>query len=304
VTDLNKKETPRPEQEVDSEQSCSTRGGCGPAIGGMPIIQIIMILFFVIMAAVAARGQVVQDDPPHMQRIDVIEHLGSSIDLTLPVINSDGDSVAIGSQFSDGRPVLLVFHYSDCPMLCSLVLNGVSKATRESDLVAGEDYRIVTVSVDPAEEVSRSRASEERYNRELPDNHVGKPWRFFTADSTTLAALTDQVGFKYYYDDERGEFMHPAVVQVLTADGMISRYLYGIEYTSRDFRLAIIEGSEGKVGNTIDRILLYCMHYDPDAEGYVMVAGQVMKLGGAITLLVFGFALGMLWVKDRTRQKV
>jgi protein SCO1 len=294
----------RTQDDTESGKTCSTSGGCGPTFAGVPIIQLILVIFFIIMSVVAARGQVVQDNPPHVQKIDVIEHLGETIDLSLPLINSAGEIVPLGSQFADGLPVVLVFHYNDCPMLCSLVLNGLSNATRESDLIAGDDYRIVTISVDPQEAPDRSEASEARFNAELPDTHVGDAWQFFTADSTTLSILTNQVGFKYYFDAKREEFMHPAVVQILTSDGMISRYLYGIEYKTRDFRLGIIEGSEGKIGNTIDRILLYCMHYDPDAEGYVMVAGQVMKLGGALTLLILGFTLGTLWVKDRAKSRV
>ncbi|MCB2212806.1 SCO family protein [bacterium] len=283
-------------------QSCNV-GGCGPTLGGIPLIQLILVLFFVLMAFAAARGQVLQEKPAFQEKIDVVEHLGDTIDLTLPVVNSDGDTVTLGSEFEGDLPIVLVFHYSDCPMLCSLVLNGVSSITRASDLVPGEDYRILTVSVDPHELPQRSRASEERFNGELPDTKVGQPWTFYTAEQATLDSLTSQVGFKYYYDSKRKEFMHPAVVQILSPEGKIARYLYGIEYKKRDFRLGIVEASNGEIGTTIDRVLLYCMHYDPDAEGYVVVAGQVMKLGGAVTLVIFGFALSMLWLKDKGRRK-
>lgn len=277
-------------------------GGCGPRIGGVSLVQLLLIAIFLLFAWTAANGQLLQQNPEHTQRIDVIEHLGDTVDLTLPVIDSAGDTVTLASQFADELPVVLVFHYSDCPMLCSLVLNGVSAVTNASDLVPGKDYRILTVSVNPAEGPDRAKASEERFNAELPDNRVGEPWRFFTATQATLDSLTTQVGFQYYYDEKREEFMHPAVIHVLDHEGHITRYLYGIEFKPRDFRLAIVEGARGLVGSTVDRILLYCMHYDPDAEGYVVIAGQVMKLGGAVTLVIFGTVLGGFWLKERRRR--
>lgn len=290
----------RQKKHVDDEQSCSTNM-CGPRIGGISLFQLIVIVIFVLMAYASARGQAIQENPDFKQKIDVIEHLGDKIDLTLPVIDASGDTLPLSSQFDDDLPVVLVFHYNDCPMLCSLVLTGVSQVTRDSDLVPGEDYRIVTVSVDPRETPQRTEASEQRYNGELPESATGQPWRFFTATQGAIDTLTEQVGFKYYYDEEREEYMHPAVIMTVSPDGKVSRYLYGVEFKPRAFRLAVVEASQGKVGNTVDRVLLYCMHYDPDAEGYVVLAGNVMKLGGAVTLVLLGLLLGGLWIKERVR---
>lgn len=283
--------------------SCANGGFCGRTIGRVPICRILLAVFFVLLAVAASRGQTVQQNPAFKDSIDVIEHLGDTLDVSLPLIDADGDTVTLGSQLTGDRPAVLVFHYSDCPMLCSLVLNGVSAATRAVDLVPGEDYTIISVSVNPCETPQRSAASEKRYNGELPESATGRPWRFYTATQPALAALTRQAGFKYYYDADKDQYMHPAVVTLLTPAGVIARYLYGIEYKPRDFRLGIVEASDGEVGSTADRVLLYCMQYDPDAEGYVMFAANVMKLGGVVTMLFLAVLLGGLWLKERVRRR-
>jgi protein SCO1/2 len=122
---------------------------------------------------------------------------------------------------------------------------------------------------------------------------------FLTGEGSQSRGLADAIGFKYYYDEDKKQYAHPAVLTILTEEGKISRYLYGIKYESRDFRMAILEASRGKVGNTIDRIILYCYHYDPDAGGYVIFAGNVMRLGGTLTLIILAVFLGILWYRDK-----
>jgi protein SCO1/2 len=125
---------------------------------------------------------------------------------------------------------------------------------------------------------------------------------FLTGSENQSRGLADAIGFKYYYDESKDMYAHAAVLIVLTEEGKISRYLYGIKYESKDFRMAILEASEGKVGNTIDKIILYCYHYDPEAGGYVIFAGNVMRLGGSLTLAILAIFLGVLWYRDRRRK--
>ena len=168
----------------------------------------------------------------------------------------------------------------------------------------GADYRIVSVSIDPRETEVLASAKKKNYMNSIERVEDYGSWDFLTGEESQSKALSDAVGFKYYYDEEKDIYAHAAVLTVLTETGKISRYLYGIRYEKRDFRMALLEASEGKVGNTIDRILLYCYHYDPDAEGYVVVAGNIMRLGGGLTLVILVVFLGLLWLRERRRKMV
>ncbi len=257
---------------------------------------------FVLLAAIPALAQVAEVDPAELQRIGVDEHLGEKIPLDdLEFVSDEGDSVKFSKFFTVGKPVVLTLYYSDCPMLCSLVLTGLQKAVQNVAYVAGTDYQLLTVSIDPLQTVEQSSAGRERFGGGLPQGSAADAWRFFTGDSGDINRLTQAVGFRYFYVEERNEYAHPAVAMILTPDGTISRYLYGIEFKPSDLRLALLEASAGKIGNTVDRLLLYCYNYDPNSKGYVLMAGQIMKIGGVLTLLVFAGLLGGLWMRDRGR---
>ena len=249
-------------------------------------------------------AQPVLDTIPELQGMGVDEHYGARLPLSLPLVNDEGDTVSLGDYFSGGKPVLMSLYYSDCPMLCSLVLTGLGAAVKQVGLKAGGDYRILSVSINPAESVEQSRAGRERFQAGLPAGSATEAWRFFSADSAVIKALADTVGFRYYRVEETGEFAHPAVVFVLTPEGRISRYLYGIEYAARDLKLALVEAGEGKVGTTVDKIILYCYHYDPEAKGYTLMAANVMKLGGGLTVLGLGLLLGGLRLRERYGKQV
>ncbi len=129
-------------------------------------------------------------------------------------------------------------------------------------------------------------------------------WRFFVGEESQSRALANAIGFQYYYDEERKEYAHAAGAFVITEDGVISRYLYGLEFKERDLKLALLEASEGKIGSTLDRLILYCFHYDPAAKGYVMMAGNVMKLGGLLTLIIVTIFLSIFWARERAHRTV
>ncbi|MEJ2054513.1 MAG: SCO family protein [Calditrichaceae bacterium] len=241
-------------------------------------------------------------NPSDLQDIDVEEHLGENIPLDLTFVNSSGDTVTLGDYFHHEKPVIFVLAYYECPMLCTLVLNGITQSVYKLNMDLGKDYNIVTVSIDPTETPELAAAKKKSYLKMLnqPENIEG--WAFLTGKEKNIKKLADAIGFRYYYIEDRGEFAHPAVVMLMSEKGKISRYLYGIEYKTNDLKLGLLEASEGKVGNTIDRLILYCYHYDPDAKGYVMIANNVMKLGGAATLVVmFGF-LGFFWMRESRKK--
>ncbi len=261
---------------------------------------LVLVLFLV---SGLAHPQVAEKNPPDLQAIDVIEHLGDTIDLTIPFINKDGESVILADYFKDGIPLLLTMHYSDCPMLCSMVLSGVQSGVNQLPWSLGKEYTMLSVSINPEESIERSKDVEARYNSGLKKSVPEGRWSFLTGSISSIDTLAAELGFKYFKVKDTGEYAHPAVLFVLSADGVISRYLYGLEFRERDLRLAITEAGEGKIGSTIDRIILYCFHYDPDAEGYVVMAGNVMQLGGIATLILMAVLFAVLWTRERAGKR-
>lgn len=241
-------------------------------------------------------------DKQPVSGIDVTEHLGSFIPLDLEFTNDEGKRVKLADHFHHGKPAIVVLAYYNCPMLCTLVLNGVADAVKQNPWMPGRDYNIVTISIDTAETYELAKLKRQSYLKYLQKPEADAGWRFYVGEQPQITRLADALGFRYFYDEQRKEFAHPAVIFILGEDGKISRYLYGIRFEERDFRLALVEAAEGKVGNTIDRLLLYCFHYDPNSKGYVIMAMNVMKLGGLATLFILGFFLAVMWKRDRTSK--
>jgi protein SCO1/2 len=249
-------------------------------------------------------GQIVTDNVPDLQKIDVIEHLGESIPLNLEFTNDEGHSVLLEDYFHKGKPVLLTLAYYRCPMLCGLVLKGLSTGVSQLDYLPGEQFQMITISINP-EESYRLAAAKKKNHIEALNKPVKKSsWVFLTDSTGNTKKVADALGFKYYYVEERNEYAHPAVTFVLTEDGRISRYLYGIEYKESDLRLSLLEASQGDIGTTMDRIILYCFHYDPDEGGYVLFAGNLMRIGGVITVLIIGSVLAVLWRKEILKRRI
>jgi len=260
-------------------------------------------LVFVLIPSSVLFPQLVREDIDELQNINVDEHLGDRIPLDLSFINDQGESKKLAEYFSTGKPVILVMAYYNCPMLCTLVLNGLSKGIQNTDLNPGQDYQILTVSIDPDETVQLARAKKRAQIGEINKTNLDSAWHFFIGEDSSIKKLADAIGFKYYFVEEREEFAHPAVIVILTPDGTISRYLYGIEFPEINMRLGLMEASAGKIGSTIDKLILYCFHYDPNANGYVMFASNVMKLGGVFTLFFLGIFLGGFWLRETKKKK-
>ena len=260
---------------------------------------IVLINFFPIISRVKA--QTLLNDAPELRGIDVKEQLGRNIPLDLSFTSESGETVRLNECFQDGKPVVLTLAYYECPMLCTLVLNGISKAIKELDWVPGNEYQMLTISIDPEETPKLAKAKKDRYIQSLAKNDIHDGgWRFWVGNEKNIRQLADTVGFHYFYDQKQDEYAHPAVIFVLTDKGVISRYLYGIEHTAKDLRLALLEASEGKIGSVIDRVILFCYHYDPMGKKYAIMATNVMRLGGVATVACLGLFLGVLWLKEKT----
>ena len=237
--------------------------------------------------------------PLPLEGVGVDEHLGRNIDLKLQFTDERGYQVPLESFFHKGRPVILDLVYYTCPMLCNLILNGQVDAMKELTWTPGENYDVVTISFDPKDSFDVARHKKETYL-----DAFGRPapgWHFLTDYHGNAKRLAEEIGYHYRYDAKQEQFAHTSAIMVLTPDGKLARYLYGIRFRSRDLRFALTEAAEGRSTATIDRILLWCYHYDPTANTYVLFAQNVMKIGGALTVLILGFFLWRLFRAERFR---
>lgn len=256
----------------------------------------------ILFATAPVTGQIADYNPRELQEIDIIEHSGEVLPLDLNFTDDRGENVILGDYFNRGKPVILTLAYYECPMLCTLVLNGMSEGVRDLGWPPGEKFVMITISIDPSESSQLAAEKKKTYTESLSLPIKEGGWAFLVGEESQSKALADAIGFKYYYDEKNKQYAHPAAAFVITEDGKISRYLYGIEFKPRDLKLALMEASEGKIGSTIDRIILYCYHYDPEAGGYVVFAANVMKLGGGFTLLSLVIFLGVMWMKERRKK--
>jgi protein SCO1/2 len=266
-----------------------------------------LIIIAAIMCGLQAMGghsqaQVLQDSLSDLRRIDVVEHLGDTIPLGLEFADEAGTPVTLDRYFARGRPVILVLAYYNCPMLCNLVLNGLTAAASQVPWKLGEEYEIVVVSIEPSETPELARSKKQNYLNSLNQTGAGDGFHFLTGSADASSALADAVGFKYFWDEDQKQWAHPAVLTVLSPGGKITRYLYGIEFPERNLRLALVEASEGKVGTSVDRLILYCYHYDPAKGGYVLFAQNIMRLGGIATVFLLALLVALLRWRERRRK--
>jgi len=241
-----------------------------------------------------------------LQDIDVIEHLGERVPANLSYTDEAGRAITLGSVLNRGKPVLVTLGYHRCPMLCGLVLDGLVKASRASGLKLGKDFLAVDVSIDAAEDEKLLTATQRRVV-ELAGNGATKAdwpfWRSSSDEGAAARSLADAVGFKYKYDPDSKQFAHDAVAFVLTPDGVIARYLYGVDYPARDFRMAVVEASGGRVGTSLDKVLLSCYRYDPATRRYAPFVMGFMRIGALTVLFALAGLLTVLWRKEIAMRK-
>jgi len=234
-----------------------------------------------------------------VQEIDIEEHLGAALPLALPFVDENRRPVCLGDYFRDGKPVVLVLAYFRCPMLCDLVLRGVVDSLARQHLALGRDYRALTVSIDPKDTPAGASLKQHGLLQALGDLDAAASWPFLTGAEPSIAPLAARLGFEYAYDPKSDQYAHPAVAFVLTPDGRISRYLYGVKFRPLDVRLALNEAARGRIGGIVDRVLLACFHYDPATRRYGLYVRGVLRGGAALTVLLVGGLLALLWWHDR-----
>lgn len=235
--------------------------------------------------------------PKELAGIDIEDRRGAWVPKDLVLKDADGNAVRVGDYLDDKRPLVLVLAYFDCPMLCSLVINSVLKEMKALRWTAGEEYRVLVVSFDPRDTPEAAKAKRTNYLGAYGRPVERRGFDFDVGDEKTVKALADAVGFHYRWDEAQKQFAHAAGAFVITPDGRVSRTLYGLEMP--DMKLSLLEASEGKIGNVVERALLFCFHYDPDAKGYKLATIRLVKASGVLTLAFLGAWLFGFWRSER-----
>ena len=237
------------------------------------------------------------DVPRQVREVTVDQNLGARIPLDLPLTDSLGRQVQSGEFFDGNMPTVVTLNYSNCPMLCNVQLNQLSQSLAKLDLKVGDDFHILTVSIDPKETTETANKTKEKYvsllRREQPGAEEG--WTFCTADQATISRLADVLGFRYTYDEKSGEYYHPAMLAFVSPDGVITRYSLEVAFEPKDLRKALVESGEGTVGNPVDQMVLWCFSFDPNSNSYVPQAWKIMRAGGAATVLLMLACLAPYW---------
>jgi protein SCO1/2 len=248
-----------------------------------------------LLVAVPAIAQVPVTPP----KVAIAQKLNSQIPLDLMFRDDEGKVVRLQEYFGKGRPVLLNFVYFRCPMLCPMVLEGTTTSLTHLKFNIGEQFDVITVSIDPRDRPAAAAAKKDTYIRHYGRLESARGWHFLTGNETAIKKLTEATGFQYEYDSRTDQFAHGAAILVLTPDGHISRYFYGFEFKPRDLRLAIVEASQGKIGTAVDQFLLLCFHYDPVTGQYSRNAMMFARAGGVTTLLALGSFIFVMLRKER-----
>ena len=273
------------------------------------MIKLITLLALAAVAASAQPGQPapmqpsisMQDSnlkpalPGALQGVGIDQNLNAQLPLDLTFRDELGRTVPLSTYFRSGKPVLLAPVYYRCPMLCTQILNGLASSLKAVSFNPGQEFEVVAFSFDPKDTVELAAAKKETYLHRYDRPNTANGWHFLTGDAPNIKALMDTVGFHYKYDPATDQYAHASGVMIVTPDGRLSKYFYGVEYAPRDIRLGLVEASLNKIGSPVDQILLFCYHYDPSTGKYGAVAVNTMRIAaGGFVLLAGAFLFLML----------
>lgn len=239
--------------------------------------------------------------PPALRDLEIKQLIGDPVAGDLPFVDHEGKKVTLNDYLADGKPVLLTLNYYSCRMLCSMQLNALLPAIKGAGLKPNDDYKIVTVSFDHREGTELAASKREMYLKALG---MGRDvdWSFLTGTEQDIAALAESVGFEFNYDEQTDQFAHGAAVYFLSPQGVITRYLFGLQYLARDVRFALLDAANGALSSPVDFFLQSCFYYDAALGSYVAVAWRVMRLGGVAVLLALSVFLSFMWRIEMTRR--
>jgi len=262
-------------------------GRCGASLA------LLLALAVASCLPVRAQMQAAGVRPELLKDVGIDQKLGNQAPLNDEFRDEKGQTVQLG-QYFHGKPVILALVYYQCPMLCTQVLDGMLHTFKELSWDAGKQFEVVTISIDPRDNVAESAAKQVMFAGLYGRPNAINGWHFLTGKDPAIHQLADAVGFRYAFDAQSGQYAHASTIIILTPEGKVSRYFYGISYPVRDVRLGLVEASSGKIGTPIDQILLYCYHYDSSTGKYGLVVANLLKAGAAITVLVLGLGIFLL----------
>ncbi len=230
------------------------------------------------------------------------QKLGTWVPLDVTFRDEEGQSLPL-STYMKGKPVVLTLVYYECPMICTEVLNGMVKSFKNLHLTMGKDYDVVTVSINPKEQPALASAKKLKYLQALGHPEAGGSWHFLTGDEAQITRLAAAVGFRYVYDQATQQYAHPTGIMVLTPQGQLARYLYGVEYPPKDLKFALVEASHNTIGSPVDQVLLLCYKYDPMTGKYGLVVMNLLRLGGVLTVLALGGTVAFFLARERRSRR-
>ena len=236
--------------------------------------------------------------PAALRGVGIDQRLNEQVPLDLMFRDETGKSVRLGDYFGN-KPVILALVYYRCPMLCTLTLNGLVRTMRVMPFDVGDQYAVVTVSFDPHETPALAAAKKGEYLAHYARPGGAAGWHFLTGEESSIRRLTEAVGFHYNYDPQSGQYAHTTGLVVVTPQGKIARYFYGVEVSPRDLRLSLVEASANKIGSRVDEILLFCFHYDPATGKYGWEIVRIIQFAGAVTVLVLGSFIAVMLLRER-----
>ena len=240
--------------------------------------------------------------PPRLENVGIEQHLDAQVPPDLIFRDDAGKTVKLGEYFGH-KPLILNLVYYNCTMLCGEALAGLSSAMRLVKFDVGNEFDVITVSFDPRETPEMAAAKKKDFVRRYGRANAAAGWHFLTGQAESINTLTRAVGFQYQYDAKTNQYAHATAIMVLTPQGRISRYFYGVDFPPKDLRMGLVEASQGKIGNAVDAVLLYCYHYNPETGKYGAMVTNILRLAAAATILIMGIFLFILWRLDLSVTK-
>jgi protein SCO1/2 len=240
--------------------------------------------------------------PTYLKNVGIEQHLNAQVPANLAFVDDAGRSVKLGDYFGK-KPLLLNLVYYNCTMLCGEALSGLTGSMKMVKFNVGDEFDVLTVSFDPNETPAIAAAKKQDYLKRYGRSGAAEGWHFLTGPAESINALTNAVGFQYQYDPRINQYAHATALVVLTPQGRISRYFYGVDYPPKDLRMGLVEASQGKIGNAVDAVLLYCYHYDPATGKYGAIVNNILRLGAGITILLLGGLLFILFRLDKAARQ-
>lgn len=249
------------------------------------------------------RKGVKNEKPAFMDDVGIEEHLGQTVDLETEFIDEDGKNVKLGSFFGE-KPVFLMLLYYKCPTICNTHLNTLMNTFREMKMKIGKDYEFVAISIDPAESSQVAKMKKAAYLEQYGVEGAGEGWHFLTGKQESVDKITKEIGFKFAWNQEEQEWAHAAAAYVLTPAGAISFYHYGLSILPKVLRLSLVEASAGKIGNVMDRVILFCLQYDPNKKTYAFYAYNLMRVGAILIVVILGIFFFVMWRKEKRKARI